>query len=142
MADLVVTAASVVAGTPSVTDDGTAGEALTAGQCVYLKTSDGRWYKADANVTTVEAGADGLKIALNNAPGAGQPVKLLRNGNVNLGATLAIGQVYVVSATAGGIAPFADLVITNLVSILGVATTAALLNVPSGGPLVSGAAHF
>jgi hypothetical protein len=47
--------------------------------------------------------------------------------DVNLGATLAVGQIYVVSATKGAIAPYADLVTNDYVIILGVATTTSLL---------------
>jgi hypothetical protein len=48
-------------------------------------------------------------------------------GNINLGATLTVGQIYVLSATAGGIAPVADLATGHYPSILGVATTASNL---------------
>ena len=48
-------------------------------------------------------------------------------GLVNLGATLVVGQVYCVSATAGAICPYADLTTGEFVCILGIATSAALL---------------
>lgn len=47
---------------------------------------------------------------------------------VNLGATLAVGTVYAVSATVGGICPVADILSTQFVSIIGIATTTALLD--------------
>ena len=47
---------------------------------------------------------------------------------VNLGATLAVGTVYGVSATVGAIAPIDDITSTQFVSVIGIATTAALLD--------------
>jgi len=47
---------------------------------------------------------------------------------VNLGATLAVGTVYAVSATKGAIAPIADISSTQFVTVLGIATTTALLD--------------
>ena len=47
---------------------------------------------------------------------------------VNLGATLAVGMPYAVSATVGAIAPIGDITSTQFVSIIGIATTAALLD--------------
>lgn len=138
MADLVQTAANVVQGSPAFSDDGIAGEAILAGNSLYLKASDSRWYKSQNDGTAEEAGANGLKIALNSSPGAGQPVKLLRNGQINLGATLVLGETYIVSAVFGAIAPIGDLVSTRYVSILGVATTTAFLTVSTAGPFVSG----
>ena len=54
MADLTITAANVAPGAGAVKDTGTAGEALTAGQLVYKKSADGKWYKADCNSATAE----------------------------------------------------------------------------------------
>jgi hypothetical protein len=47
---------------------------------------------------------------------------------VNLGATLAKGEVYAISATKGAIAPIGDLSSTQFISVLGIATTTALLD--------------
>jgi len=44
-------------------------------------------------------------------------------GNLTISAVMTVGEVYVVSATAGGIAPVGDLVTGNYVTVLGVATT-------------------
>jgi len=41
---------------------------------------------------------------------------------------LTVGETYVVSSTSGGIAPIGDLVATNYVSILGIATASDNLN--------------
>jgi hypothetical protein len=56
------------------------------------------------------------------------PVVVARAGTeVNLGATLAIGTVYAVSANLGGIAPISDLLSTEYITTLGTAKTAANL---------------
>lgn len=49
-------------------------------------------------------------------------------GTLTIGGTVVVGTVYVVSATAGGIAPSADLATGWYTTILGVATTAAKLS--------------
>lgn len=119
MADLTITAAQVLKSTGAVVETGNAGETITQGQSVYRKAADKEIYKADANVTAAEAAAVG--IALNSAAD-GQPIKFQTDGSITLGAGAAPveGTVYVVSATAGGIAPVADLVSTNYVTTLGV----------------------
>ena len=72
MADISVTAASVVAASG---DQKTlnAGEAITAGQVVYIK-ADGLFWLADANASALTAAHYG--VAINNAA-AGQPVTAL-----------------------------------------------------------------
>jgi hypothetical protein len=56
------------------------------------------------------------------------PVVIAQGGTeINLGATLAVGETYVVSAALGAIAPVADLVSTNFVTVLGVANTTTTL---------------
>lgn len=123
MADLSITPTSVVPvadvngnTSPLYPSRGFAGEALTQGQAVYVKASDSKIYKADANATgSAEAAAVG--IALNSAS-AGQPVDYWAEGDINLGATLVTGTIYIVSVNAGGIAPVTDLASTSWVTIL------------------------
>jgi hypothetical protein len=64
MADLTITAASVVAGTNANVERGSFGEAVTAGQAVYKSSTTQKYMKADSNSVTVEA-RDALGIALN-----------------------------------------------------------------------------
>jgi len=136
MADLTITAASVLADSAAQVSVGTAGVALVAGNTCYLST-DGTWYLGLSSGNTTQAGAGGVGIALDNAA-VGQPIALFRGGKINLGATLTIGQTYVVSAHGGMIAPISDLASTNWVSILGVAMDAANMQTPSYGPFVPG----
>lgn len=122
MADLSVTAGSVVASTNASKVHGTAGATITAGQAVYYDSSAGSWKLAQADGTTAEAGLNGVGIALVGAS-SGQPV-IVATGDSNFdpGATATEGIIYCVSATAGGIAPLADLtnVTPDKVTVLGV----------------------
>lgn len=124
MADITVTAGNVAASTNAVVETGTWGETVTAGQAVYLKASDSRWWKAQADSADEDAV---YGIALNGGT-AGQPGSVQVRGNITIGATVVVGTVYVLSAAAaGGIAPEADLTTGNYVSIIGVAITAAII---------------
>lgn len=117
--DLVITVANVAKGTGAQLYPGTAGETITAGQSCYLDAADTKLKLADVNVT----GKDVIHgIALHGSLN-GQPLTVITAGNYNPGATVAIGTIYVASATPGGIAPVADLVSGWKTSILGIATT-------------------
>jgi hypothetical protein len=123
-ADLSVTAANVVPASGYQFVDGTAGETITAGQPLYLKASDTRYWKADSDASSATATVIGIAL---NGSSAGQPVRVQTGGDINIGATLTVGEIYVLSATAGAICPEGDLVTDDFVSILGVATTASNL---------------
>lgn len=124
--DVSITAANVKPVSDQIIDtSANAGEAITQGQTVYLDT-DGKWYKSDANGTAAKKDLKG--VALNSAA-VDQPLAVQKSGVINLGATLTVGTIYVVSATAGGIAPAADLVSGMDTIIVGVAITAANLKV-------------
>lgn len=124
MADISVTAASVVPGSDAIYVDGTAGETITAGMTCYKSTSDSKWYKADNNDTAAKAVVGGISL---NGASLNQPIRIQTGGTITIGATVAVGTIYVQSTTAGGIAPSADLATGNYVTILGVATTAAII---------------
>jgi len=109
MASLTITAAQVllVSGERKY---GTAGATITAGHAVYLDTATNTWKLAQCDGTAAEAGTDGLGIALHGAS-SGQPLDVAGPGcdvNLGAGAAAAAGTVYVVGATAGDIAPTAD----------------------------------
>lgn len=119
MADLTVTATSVLPGT-GPRSSGTAGEAITAGQALYLKSSDGKLWKAQCDGTVEEATVIG--VALNGAA-ADQPVQYQASGStMTIGATTAKTTTYVLSAAAGGICPQADLTSGQRIVRLGHAT--------------------
>lgn len=105
MADLVLTAASVVPSGSAVLEDGVAGATLVAGKLIYKEAATGKWKLADADSVTAEVkGANGVGMALNGASD-GQPMRVLRpGGDVDLGsAVLTAGSPYYLSDGAGGI---------------------------------------
>lgn len=126
MANLTVTAANVQPTTSTITKTGIAGAAITAGQSVYLDATTKTIKLADADASV--AAAAGVGIALNNAA-SGQPVTYAVSGPINMGATLVKGTTYVVSATAGGVAPQSDLSTGATICLLGTALDATYLDV-------------
>jgi len=131
MADLSQTAANVALGASTTpTRVVQYGEAVTQGMPLYF-ASDGKWYQADANDTAAKAAVGAIAVspgAINGYGLVALPASTPGKSLVNLGATLAVGTVYAVSATKGAIAPLADIVSTQFVTVLGIATTAALLD--------------
>lgn len=125
MADLVITPASVVAGSNATRDTGTAGETIIAGKAVFLNAATSKWMLSDNNGT----GTRQVKgIALNGAS-LNQPLSVLKDGDVTIGATLVPGTAYYLSSTPGGICPVADLA-TGMDSVLiGLAKSASVLAV-------------
>ena len=136
MADISITAANVLPGADARTEHGTFGATITQGQVVYRDAADGKYKLADTDSATAAVKVP-RGIAL-NAGSDGQEAAVQTEGEINLGATLAVGTTYGVTATAGVICPDADIASTNFVTILGVAKTAAILKLK---PIVSGIAR-
>lgn len=129
MAAVSITAASVQppANVRSIT--GIAGETVTAGQVLYYKPSDSRWWKADAtnNEKSGTATDAYVRIALTGAT-AGQPVPLFEPGqDLTVNAVLTQGYFYYVSPTSGGISRESDLGSGNFVTLLGQAISTTVL---------------
>lgn len=139
MSALSITANSVVKSTgAALRTEFVAGEAVTAGQSVYLKTSDSKWWLAQADGTAEESGSGTILGVALNAAAAGQPVIVQTGGTITIGATVAAGVFYYLGATAGGIYPVGDLSSTNYVSTVGygASTTTLIINpVPTGKAL-------
>lgn len=117
MADLVPTAANVhIHGSNAVTARVQFGETITAGECVYKKTSDGKYWKTDctAAATSVFAG-----IAV-NGNATDKYGLICTSGDVDVGAAVVIGTPYVLSIT-GDISPAADITSGDTVTHLGYA---------------------
>lgn len=133
MTDLTITAANVVKGASAITENGTAGEAITAGQPVYKSSTTNKYMKADSNSATAEA-KTARGIALNGAAD-GQPLQILMKGDITIGATLTAGSAYYLSETAGGIQPAADVGSGENVCLLGLAksTTVLAVNIQAPG---------
>ncbi|TIV48089.1 MAG: hypothetical protein E5V96_00315 [Mesorhizobium sp.] len=125
MADLVITAASVVAGSNAETETGAAGEAITAGQAVYRSSTTKKLMKADSNGASAEIRTP-IGIALNGGA-LDQPIKFQKSGNVTIGAVLTPGVAYYLSDTPGGICPVADIGAGEYVCLIGLATSASVL---------------
>ena len=131
MADFSITATNVVAplsssGQPPKTA-GVAGETITAGQALYRKSADSKLWKAQCDGTAEEASFVGIAI---NGATAGQTVTYVASGSLTMGSAFAAaGKTVVVSSTAGGIAPIADLTTGNYLSIVGYTTSASVLEV-------------
>lgn len=117
-ADITVTATSVKLSSGTSTAYN-AGETITAGQCLYLHT-DGLVYKSDSNGTSAQKALIGIAL---NGGATGQPIAVQTSGTITIGATTAVGTIYVVSGTAGGIAPHGDLASGMTTIIIGVADT-------------------
>lgn len=125
MADLVITPASVVAGTGAKTESGIAGAVITAGQVVYKDAADNKFKLADTDSATAAARSP-YGIALNGAA-ANQPVTVLVSGSITIGAAVTAGVFYYLSGTAGGICPVADVAAGDYPCIIGVGISATVL---------------
>lgn len=138
MADITITAANVgIAGDADATTRifRQFGEAVTQGQSVYLKASDGKWWLADCDASDEAAGSGGIGVVLTKAGIDGWGY-IQTQGPIAIGATVAVGRVYCVSDVAGGIRPVTDQGAGDRTTILGVATTTGIINL---SPLASGA---
>ncbi len=125
MADLAPTAANLgSAATRHI--DVQFGEAVAATDVVYLKASDGKYWKADANVTLAEAVTAGVCLV----GGAIDAFGIIATAGpvILVGVTMAIGDAYYLSRAAGKIMPQADLQAGDYVSSLGNATAATFLD--------------
>lgn len=118
MADITVTATTVLRVSGQYREY-TSGATIIAGKLVYLDENTGTVKLADADAA---ASAEIVGIALNQGY-SGQPITVQTSGLVQMTATgLTVGQVYVASTTAGGIAPYSDLASGDYVSVFGVGT--------------------
>ncbi len=127
MSDLVITAANVVKGSGSRTQVGTAGASITPGQVVYLDSATNTYKLADCDSATASVRSP-AGIALNTAS-SNQPLSILTSGSITIGATVTAGVAYYLSATPGGICPVADLGTGDYPVILGIATSASVINI-------------
>jgi len=136
MADLSVTPADVVKVSGNV-KHGTAGATITQGQAVYQKSTDGEWYLAQADGTAEESGY-GVEVGIALIAAAdGQPIVVQTSGEITPGVAAAVGIIYCVSETAGGIAPIAEITTDSYVTILGVGDSANIdLSIQASGSQV------
>lgn len=111
----------------TVTANVTYGATVAVGETVYLDTADNEHKLADANDTAPKAVVRGIAIT---AGGDGEAGIIATGGSVILtGATLAVGENYVQSATAGKLAPEADLTTNDYCTTIGRAATSTQLDI-------------
>jgi hypothetical protein len=124
--------------TPSVNAQGinrthTAGEALSVGNLVYRSATDLKMYKADANsATAANRVVYGICVS---AAAIGAPVVIVtEDPSLTLGgSTITNGAAYILSATAGGLAPLSDGTTGWYVHLLGVGTGSTTLSFKGNG---------
>lgn len=132
MADLTITASSVV-NVNGVPKHGIAGTTITAGQLVYKDAADSNKLKLVDTDAVGGTAAVGVGVALNGGA-TGQTITYQTTGDITIGATVAVGEVYVASGTAGGIAPVADLAAGDYTFVVGIGiTTARIRLILEGG---------
>lgn len=124
-----------------VDGSGTSGEAITAGQALYIKASDGKLYKTDADLG--ESTFSFIGFAVTTVAGADLTVYYVTPGRIVTGlSSLTAGSYYFLSNTAGAVATSPG---TNTARV-GIAISATCLQVlkpkffASGQFLPSGAA--
>ena len=128
MADVTIsTVALPVTGAANKYGDGIAGATITVGQFVYRDAADS--YKLKLADTTTAAKSAVVGISLHAAT-SGQPLRILTEGRITLGASLSVGMLYVLSGTsgAGAMCPVTDLDGTEYLTILGAASTTSVLD--------------
>ncbi len=126
MADITVTPASVVATSTASMVHGTAGETIAQGKAVYKSSTTGKWMLADSNSATAEA-RSATHVSLCSSA-LNQPITVGK-GKITIGATLTPGLAYYLSDTPGGICPIADVGAAEYVCLVGMADSAAILDV-------------
>jgi hypothetical protein len=125
MADLTITATSVIPGAAAVLEQGIFGETITAGQPVYKAAATQKWMKADTDSATAEVR---VATAIAVTGGAVNQYGLVqKSGSITIGATLSAGVAYYLSGTAGGICPVADVAAGDYTQIIGLATSTTVL---------------
>lgn len=132
MADLSITAVNVKLKSSGRVTVQQGGEGLTQGDTVYLATTN-KWLRCDANDGVAKAACGGIVLtpcATDGFFAMAQP-----GCDIDVGATLTVGETYVVSVNVGKIAPIGDLASTSFVTQLGVAATTSTLRF---NPNVSG----
>ena len=118
MADVSITVANVSLRASPSGSVVQVGEAVTAMEPIYLKAADSKYYLGDANDSAMAAV---VGIAVTPAS-ADEYTYMVTAGTIDIGGTTVKGTTYILSATAGGIAPISDLASGMYATILGTAS--------------------
>lgn len=135
MAAISITAASVLKSSTGQVSVGTSGATITAGQSVYIDTSDSNKIKlADANGTAPANTFAGIAL---NAASSGQPVTYCTNDTAGftIGATVVAGDTIWLSQTPGGLTKTIGDLSGGLAIVVGVMLTTTTMNLT---PVVGG----
>jgi hypothetical protein len=125
MADLTITPTSVAVQSGGGGQLVQFAETTTPGDALYRSTSDGKYYLADCDAEAT-AKVAGIAITYGSADDYGYMFSA-SSQDIDLGATLTSGEIYVVSDTAGNIMPYSDLTTGQYLSIIGFARSTSLL---------------
>jgi len=128
MPDIAIIPSGVLASASGSKITGTAGVAITAGQVVYVDTSDsGKIKLADSDAATPAFNVAGIAL---HAASPGQPLTYVTTDpSFTIGATVAIGDAIYLSDTPGGMTKtFSELESGDKITILGVAVTTGTMN--------------
>lgn len=138
MAVLAITPGEVSegAGPKKIFRSGKAGVVLDAGDMAYFDETVGTWKKANARTSAATAAVRGMCL---NSAGVNQPVDILEEGEIIVGATAAIvvGQPYQLAPSDGEVVPCGDVLLlaADFASFVGIGAASNRMKV---GPLVSG----
>ena len=140
MANYTVTAASVLASASgNQVRNAVAGETVDAGEAVYIDASDSNSIKL-AQATSAKYKCVGIATS---GAADGQPISYCNiDENFVPGCTLAVSDLVVVSATAGKLAPHADLTTGDYCHVVGVAKSTSVLDLNCSAALRSDAAQL
>jgi hypothetical protein len=132
-ADVSITSTSVAPSSSAKMRVYKAGAAITAGKLVYLEASTQTVKLADADSATAEA-RTAIGIATATAATGGLVPVCYKDSAFVIGGTVSNGAVYILSATAGGLAPVADLTTGWYAQVagLGASTTTISFNFEGG----------
>jgi len=119
--DLSITSTSVVPSASAILRSATAGVTITAGKLVYKSATDNKLYLADGDSATT-AVRDVVGIAVVTAAAGTACTYVTEDPALVIGATVSAGTIYVLSVTAGGIAPAADLTTGWFTTVVAVGT--------------------
>jgi len=120
MADLTITPANVIADPGAKIVPKVASAAIEAGESAYLSSVTDKVGLYDADGAGDAAVLYGVAV---NGAAIGQVVCVATGGTLAIGATVAVGTLYLGSDTAGGIRPVADLNSGDKVGVLGIAVS-------------------
>lgn len=130
--DLSITASNVSPSANAVFQTATAGVTITAGQLLYKDSSDRKVYLADANSGTAGV-RDCVGIAVTSSAAGAPCTYVVEDSALQIAASgLTNGTIYILSATAGGLAPAADATTGWYVTVVAVAKSATTIAFRAG----------